>query len=262
MTFLAELLRRQRSLALYGLALLPLAALAFALQAVDPRTLDGVNVWMKPAKFLISVAIFAITMAWFFGYVRPERRGARAMRWTVAALIASATFELGWIAWQASQGVGSHYNETTLLNAVMFALMGVFALILVGTTLPLAWEIGRRPAERLAPDFTASVVVGLVLTALLGGGMGIYLAANGGHSIGAEGGHVPLFGWNRSGGDLRPAHFLGIHAQQIVPVLAVLAAALPVRYRRPALTVGIIAFIAVTLGLFAQALAGQALLPL
>ena len=262
MTVLAELLRRQRALALYGLALLPLAALAFALQAIDPRTIGDINVWMKPAKFLVSTAIFALTAAWFFGYVRPERRASRAMRSMVAALIASATFELGWIAWQSAHGVGSHFNDSTLLDGIMFSLMGLFAIVLVATTLPLAWEIGRRPLAGLAPNFVAAVVIGLVFTFLLGGGMGVYLAANGGHSIGAEGGHVPVFGWNRSGGDLRPAHFLGIHAQQIIPILAALTFILSARLRRPALAAGILAFVAVTFALFAQALAGQPLLPL
>ena len=29
--------------------------------------------------------------------------------------------------------------------------MGLFAVLLVGTTLPLAWEIARRPAAGLRP---------------------------------------------------------------------------------------------------------------
>lgn len=262
MNFLSQLLVRQRILALYGFALLVLAALAFSLQAFDPRTIGGVNVWMKPGKFLVSVAIFALTAAWFFGYIRPERRRAAPMRATALTLIAAASFELFWITWQAAHGIGSHFNSSTPLYAVMFALMGVFAIILVGTTLPLAWEIGRRPAPGLDRDFAAAVVIGLILTFVLGGGLGGYMSAHGSHSVGAEGGHVPVFGWNRSGGDLRPAHFLGIHAQQIVPILALLAALLPVRFRRPALAAGVAAFVAVTIALFAQGVAGQPLLPL
>jgi hypothetical protein len=184
------------------------------------------------------------------------------MRGIAAVLIASATFELGWITWQASHGVGSHFNTSTPLDAAMFALMGLFAIILVGTTLPLAWEIGRRPAPGLDRDFAAAVVIGLLLTFFLGGGMGGYMSANGSHSVGPVGGHVPVLGWNRSGGDLRPAHFLGIHAQQIVPIFAASIVVLPERLRRPALVSGIAAFIAVTMALFGQAVAGQPLLPL
>ncbi len=29
---------------------------------------------------------------------------------------------------------------------------------------------------------------------------------------------VPIFGWALAGGDLRPAHFIGIHAQQLLPL--------------------------------------------
>jgi hypothetical protein len=261
-TVLSELLLRQRTLTRYGLAMMILAAVAFGLQTVDPRMIDGINVWMKPGKFFFSVAIFALTAAWFFGYVRPERRNSRLMTRTVAVLIASATFELFWITWQAAHGVGSHFNISTPLNAVMFAFMGLFAIILVGTTLPLALEIGRRPAPGLDRDFAFAVVTGLVLTFLFGGGMGAYMSSTGSHSVGTVGGHVPVFGWNRSGGDLRPAHFLGIHAQQILPVFAAMTFVLPPRFRRAALVSGIAAFVAVTVALFVQGAAGQALLPL
>ena len=68
------------------------------------------------------------------------------------------------------------------------------------------------------------MVVGLLLTFLLGGILGGYMSSQAGHSVGAEGGRTFLFGWNRSGGDLRIAHFLGIHAEQAIPILAALRA--------------------------------------
>jgi hypothetical protein len=146
----------------------------------------------------------------------------------------------------------------------MYALMGVFALLLTATTLPLAWEIGRRPAAGLDRDFQAAVVIGLVLTFLLGAGMGGYMSSQSGHSVGLEGGRVPMFGWNRSGGDLRIAHFMGIHAQQAIPMLAAALAAtgLPVTMRRRLLASGILLFVVATFGLFAMAVAGRPLLPL
>ena len=52
-----------------------------AYEALDPRALEsGAGVWVKPAKFLSSVGIFALTMAWLAGYVRPERRRSRPVR--------------------------------------------------------------------------------------------------------------------------------------------------------------------------------------
>ena len=258
-----ELLERQRMLALYGGALLLVALGALALQAFDPRLLaSGVNVWVKPAKFLSSFGIFALTAAWLFGYVRPERRRSRPMRITAGILIVAGTLELLYIGWQGASGLESHFNTGTAFHAIMYALMGLFAVALVGTTLPLAWEIGRRPAAGLRPDFVAAVVIGLLLTFLLGGGLGGYMSSQVGHSVGATGGHVPIFGWNRSGGDLRVAHFLGIHAQQIIPIVMALAAPLSILLRWLILIGGTTLYAAVTIAVFAQAVAGRALFPI
>lgn len=260
---LAELIARQRTLALYGLALLMLALVGAVLQTVDPRVLaSGVNVWVKPVKFLVSVGVFALTAAWFFGYIRPERRGALLPRMVVVMLIGAGSLELLWIGWQAGNGLESHFNNDTPFYNMMYSLMGLFAVILIGSTLPLAWEIARRPAAGTRSDFIAAVVIGLILTFLLGGGLGGYMSAQPGHSVGATGGHVPLFGWNRSGGDLRVAHFLGIHVQQAIPLLAALIAGWRRGRRWTALALGTFVYVALTLAVFAQAVAGRPLLPL
>ncbi|HYJ81630.1 MAG TPA: hypothetical protein VEW26_02145 [Allosphingosinicella sp.] len=261
-TPLAELIARQRALALYGLALLILALAGAILQTVDPRVLaSGVGVWVKPVKFLVSVGVFALTAAWFFGYIRPERRGALLPRLVVVMLIGAGSLELLWIGWQAANGLESHFNNDTPFYNLMYGLMGLLAVVLIGSTLPLAWEIARRPAAGMRSDFVAAVVIGLLLTFLLGGGLGGYMSAQPGHDVGATGGHVPLFGWNRSGGDLRIAHFLGIHAQQAIPLLAAVVAGSSARLRWTALGAGTVAYVAVTFAVFAQAVAGRPLLP-
>lgn len=261
--FLAELILRQEALALYGLVCLALSVLTLVLQTVDPRLLEsGVNIWVKPAKFFSSVAIFSLTAAWFFGYVRPERRNSRVMRGTVWLLILAGTFELAWISWQAAHGLESHFNNDTPFYTIMYALMGMFAVLLVGTALPLAWEIARRPAPYLSRDFAAAVVIGLVLTFLLGGMLGGYMSSQAGHSVGAESGRTFFFGWNRSGGDLRVAHFLGIHAEQAIPLLAALAAGLATKVRWTVVILGSAVYAALTLAVFAQAIAGRPLFPM
>jgi hypothetical protein len=260
----ATLLERQRELTLFGGTVLILALGTTMLQLVDPRQLNGVNVWVKPTKFLVSTAAFALTSAWFFGYVRPERRRARGMRVVAAVLIVSASLELAWIGWQASQGLASHFNKDSLFYGVMYQLMGLFALVLTATAPALGWEIARRPAPGLPRDFVAAVVLGLVLTFVLGASLGFYMSGQPGHAVGAEGGRVPIVGWNRSGGDLRVAHFLSIHAQQAIPLLAAAAGALglPEHTRWRVLIGGTGLFVAVTLAVFAQAVAGRPLLPL
>lgn len=259
---LGELFARQRTLAGYGMLLIALTAVALLGQLLDPRTIDDVNVWVKPAKFLFSVAIFALTFAWFFGYVRPERRGNWVLRAVVVVLVAAGTVELAYISWQAAHGLASHFNRSSTFYEVMYGLMGAAAVLLIGTTLPLAWEIARRPVAGLRPDFVASVVLGLMLCFVLGGGFGGYMSQQTGHSVGAAGGNVPIVGWNRSGGDLRAAHFLGIHAQQAIPMLGVLIGGIPAKIRWSALTIGATLYAVVAVALFTQALAGRPLMPL
>ncbi|WP_447727136.1 hypothetical protein [Sphingomonas koreensis] len=258
----AEFDRRHPLLTRYGLALLALGAVAMTLQIIDSRTLaSGVNIWVKPAKFLVSVGVFALTTAWFMGYVRPERRGGWLMRLTAWALIASGSFELLYISFQAAQGLESHFNLSTPFYITMYALMGLGAVILTATTLPLAWEIVRRPAPGLQHSFVAAVVIGLVLTFVLGGWMGGYMSSQPGHSVGQVGGSVPLFGWNRLGGDLRIAHFFGIHAEQAIPLLGAAAAGLPPAARWATVLGGSAIYTALTIGVFLQAVAARALLP-
>lgn len=255
---LAELRRREPRLARYGLACLTLAGAAFAAAAVDPRQLGGVPVWLKPAKFFLSVGVFALSWAWFAGLVRPERRRAPALRVARWTLLGASTFELFYITLQAARGEASHFNTADPLHALLYTLMGVGAVLLIATTLPLAWEVARRPAPGADPAYRRAVVLGLVLTFVLGGLLGGYMGAQTGHAVGAEAGHLAVAGWNRAGGDLRVAHFLGLHAEQGLPLLTALAGAAGVRRRGALVWLLAALWTAATLGAFAQALAGRA----
>lgn len=258
---LREALFRQRTLSAYGLLLLVLTPFMLLLQRIDVRTFDDVDVWAKPTKFVFSVAVFALTTAWFFGYVRPDRREAPSLRACVAVIIAAGSFEIIYISWQAGHGLASHFNNSSIFYRIMYGLMGLGAVSLVAALLPLAWEIARRPAQGLHPVYGAAVVIGLVMCFVLGGGFGAYMAQQPGHAVGLVGGHAPLFGWNRAGGDLRIAHFLGIHAQQAIPILGLSIGALAPQLRWPALIGGSVAYAALTVALFIEAIQGHPLLP-
>jgi hypothetical protein len=128
-----ELLHRQRVLAAYGLWLLMLTPFMLALQLTDSRTLDDVDVWAKPTKFVFSVAVFALTNAWFFGYVQPDRRRIWQLRGIVAIILVAGSFEIVYISWQAAHGLASHFNHSSVFYEIMYGLMGVGALSLVLT---------------------------------------------------------------------------------------------------------------------------------
>ena len=76
---------------------------------------------MKPAKFAISTAIYALTLAWIFTYLDTWPRLKRVVGWTTAIILVA---EVALIDLQAARGVTSHFNVATPLDAVMFVLDG------------------------------------------------------------------------------------------------------------------------------------------
>jgi len=245
----------------FGFVLLALVLPACAMQMIDLRLLGGASVWLKPTKFLVSIGIFALTAAWFAGHVRPERRGSIPVVLSIAFLVIGGMFEIGYIGFQGWQGEASHFNKSTPFHATMYSLMGFFAVMLITSTLPLAWEIARRPGRSLSREMQVAIVIGLLLTFMLGGTLGGMISVNGGHAVGPEGQGIWLLGWNRLGGDLRVPHFLGIHAEQAIPLLTYLSLRLPARFRMAAIVGGAVVWTGITLLLFLQASAGLPLFP-
>lgn len=230
-----ELHRRQPQLTCFGGLLLVAMVPALVAASVDPRTLNGVGVWVKPLKFMASVSLYALTTAWLLGDLPRTQHGSRTERAIVAVVVATGLFEVAYITLQGALGQASHFNESTPFHAVMYVLMGVGALSLNATALPLAWLFARR-GDTLVPAYRLAVVLGLVLTFVGGAGAGIAISQHGGSTFGAmSGGAVlPLFGWSATGGDLRVAHFLGIHAQQLLPLAGALIGMLHLPFGRAA----------------------------
>jgi hypothetical protein len=83
----------------------------------------------------------------------------------------------------------------------------------------------------------------------------------GAHSFGGKDGGpgLPLVGWSVTAGDMRPAHFLGLHGMQVLPLLAALLARRRVRSEAHELALvraAGVAWLGVTLALGLQALRG------
>ncbi len=231
----ATLMLRSRmqagSPALYsvGMAMLLLAVITAALAWFDPRLFQGVSTWAKPLKFQLSTGLYLLTLALFMAWLPAEKKHNWLARYVVCSGIGAGVFEVAYITWQGGFGLASHYNFTPPFYSAMYTLMGVGAMILTTASLALAALIARSPGYALARTLKHAVVLGLVLTFVLGTGFGSYLGAQrAGHWVGGaltDAGGLPLFNWSRSGGDLRVAHFFGIHAMHFIPAIAALALA-------------------------------------
>jgi hypothetical protein len=238
--------------------LLLLAAIpTIAAMGLDGRTLNGINVWIKPLKFEVSLAVQLLSVAWAM-LLLPERDG-RLVRALAIVMAGAAFFEIAYIALQASRGQASHYNTGTPIAGLMYTLMGIGAVALVVTSGWIGALILRRGETSRPIVFAAGL--GLVLGSVLGGIAGAYMSSKTGHWVGGgttDAGGLPVFGWSRTGGDLRVAHFFGLHLIQILPIVAWAGAGfLPDRLRKPAIVAVAVAGCLVTLATFAQAFKGM-----
>jgi hypothetical protein len=175
----------------------------------------------------------------------------------------SGSYEVGWISLRAALGQPSHFAEDPL-GAFMYGVMGLGALTLVALAAALGLLLAFRGDPAQPPLWRAAWAAGLVLTGLLGGFTGAAISAAGGPQIGGTPGDAaalaPFF-WSRDGGDLRVAHFLGVHAMQALPLLALVVAGWRAALGWAALGLGTAAYAGLALAAFAAARAGLPLSP-
>lgn len=218
------LLERQPLLTRFAGLMLVLMLPTLALLALDDRTWREAAIWAKPLKFMGATALFSATTAWCVGLLPVAQRRSRTVQILAWVVVATAGFEVGYISLQAALGQGSHHNVGDPLHAALFGLMALAAVLLTATQAVLAWLIVRHCAVRHSVLLQA-VVVGLVLTFVLATASGFLL----GGLQPPPGAGLPVVGWHIGGPDGRPAHFLGVHAQQLLPLVgwALLRARVP-----------------------------------
>ncbi|WP_420628053.1 hypothetical protein [Candidatus Leptofilum sp.] len=204
------------------------------LSIFDSRLITGAPAWIKPMKFAISTILYAGTLAWMLSFVKGY---PRLVRWIGGLTALGLVVELAGIFFQAGRGVASHFNVSTPLNAAIFSLMGTFVMVIWVMNVATAVLLMRQKMENR--PFAWALRLGLLVTAvgsILGFMMtqptpeqlaalqaGETVSVVGAHSVGvADGGAgLPFVGWSTEGGDMRPAHFVGLHALQLIPLLGV-----------------------------------------
>ncbi|WIE63110.1 hypothetical protein DEI97_008195 [Curtobacterium sp. MCLR17_032] len=240
---------------------------------VDPRTVLGGPLWAKPLKFSVSILLYAVTWAWLIAHLPRWRRLAHRLGTVIAVTL---LVEQALILWAAATGTTSHFNVSSPLHVVVWGVMAVSITVLYLCTFVTSAALFflRLPT----PALTVAVRLGAVIAL---GGIGVAFLMTGptptqltspdgivgAHAVGVvDGGPgVPVLGWSTTGGDYRVAHFVGMHALQLVPLVAlaltVLARRVP-RLRSDTTQVRIVVIVALayacgTVLLTLQAVAGQ-----
>ncbi len=237
--------RSSQFLVVYAALMVLALAVTYLVSLGETQTLRGVGIWAKPIKFMAATALFAVTTVWLVSLV--DRRGGqatdqandqpidqiRAFKGVTWLIVVTSLFEVAYITFRASQGEASHYNTSDPVRAILFGVMAVAAVGLTASQAWLAWIIWRmRPAGRVSV-MTLSVLIALVMTFALSTVSGFMLGA----SQPPAGAGMPITGWHWHQ-DLRPSHFLAVHAQQLIPLLGLGAAYAFDQYARTAVVMG------------------------
>jgi hypothetical protein len=260
-----------------GAALMLAVLVPFAVGVfVDPRVITGAPAWLKPAKFAISTAIYALTLAWVFRALPTWPRMRAIVGWTTALVF---VIEVAIIAAQAWRGTTSHFNVATPLDAALFAVMGTLIVVQTIASVAVAVALWREHGfEDRAMGWALRIGMTLTIAGAATGGLMTrptaaqleqartthVITVAGAHTVGAADGGpgLPGTGGSREHGDLRVPHFAGLHALQVLPfvVFVLRRRGLSERLRARAVVAGGAAYAGLFVTLVVQALRGQPVL--
>ena len=223
-------------------------ALTILFSFIDKRKVSGVNVWLKPMKFFSSIAIYLFTMSWILFYLSVDITVISI--WIAAVMY----FEMFLIFFQAARGTTSHFNTSSAFNIVVYASMGTAITI---NTIICAYVLYLffMPEVKITGSYLWGVRAGIFIF-IIASLEGFAMTKRNSHTVNAkdEGKGIPFLNWSREGGDLRVAHFIGLHALQILPFIAVF-----IKSVTAIIIISLIYFVT-SIGLFIQAIRGKVFL--
>jgi hypothetical protein len=216
MDVLTELFRKQPVLAVTAWIHIGLALLMVLGLTIDHRSILGLNPWVKPLKFAVSISLYLFTIALFLSYFPGH---SRMLFWATLVIAVTMLVEISLISLQAIRGTTSHFNVSTPFNAGVLYTMGIAISVNTLMICVIVWLFFDQP-----PALTASYLWGIRLGLIIfvfGSVQGFMMISRMAHTVGAPDGGpgLPIANWSAQHGDLRVAHFVGLHGLQIVPLV-------------------------------------------
>jgi hypothetical protein len=211
-----EFKSRNASLFYFGLMCFLFSLFCLVMSKISAVQVYQVNAWYKPFKFAASTFLFSWSMLWYCHYLHDF--SIRTFNWVVILCLG---FEIVYIAWQASRGQASHYNSTTPFYAAMFSLMAIAATIVTCFVAYVAFLFCTQSFPELLPNYLWAIRFGLIIFVIFSF-EGFVMGSKLSHTVGAinDNSNWWILGWSKSFGDLRIAHFVGMHALQVLPLLS------------------------------------------
>lgn len=250
LSFIEILKNRNETLFYFGLICLVLSMLFLVLTQTTNIQVMNVNAWYKPFKFAFSTMLYAWAMAWFCYEL--EDFNLKFFNWSIIILLG---LEILYIAIQAARGQLSHFNLSTPIYSLLYSGMAIAATLVTIYTAYVALLFFQQSFPNLPDYYVWAIRLGLIIFVVFSF-QGFLMGSRLTHTVGGADGTpgIPVVNWSKQHGDLRIAHFLGMHALQILPILAFYV----VKNVRMVFMVSIV-YTLVTIGVLIQALQGKPL---
>jgi hypothetical protein len=214
--FIQALKSRNDTLYYFGLVCLVFSFIFLILSKINSTQVYNVSAWYKPFKFAFSTFLYSWAMAWYCWYL-PDFN-IQFFNWSVIILLG---FEIIYIAIQAGRGQLSHFNLSTPIYSALYSAMAIAASLVAIYTAYVGILFFTNHFPELPDYYLWAIRLGIfifVIFSFEGFVMGSKLT----HTIGGPDGGpgLPLLNWSTRFGDPRIAHFIGMHALQVLPFLS------------------------------------------
>ena len=214
--FIQQVKARNETLFYYGLVCLGFSLVFLILTRLTSVQVYNVSAWYKPFKFAFSTFLFSWAMAWYCHYLTTFN--IQLFNWTVIILLG---FEIVYIAVQAGRGQLSHYNVGTPIYAALYSMMALAASIVTLYTAYVGLLFFTNGFPDLPNYYVWAIRFGILIFVVFSF-QGFVMGSRLTHTIGGPDGGpgIPLLNWSTKYGDPRIAHFVGMHALQVLPLLS------------------------------------------
>ena len=169
------------------------------------------------------------------------------------SMIIFLSLEIILIVYQASRGKISHFNNEDNLGKSIFGIMGFAITLFMLHTAYIGILFFTQKQFDASEILISAIKLSLIITIIFafeGFIMGALMKHTVGNIDGSDG--ILLVNWSKNYGDLRIAHFFGMHALQLIPLVSVSIA----RNKQDVILISILYLVLVTLTLI-QAFMGK-----
>ena len=160
--------------------------------------------------------LFAWPMAWYCYYLTSFN--ISLFNWSVIILLG---FEIAYIAFQAGKGQLSHLNISTPVYSLLYSLMAIAASTVTIYTAYVGVLFFTNTFPDLPTYYVWSIRLGIIIFVVFAF-EGFVMGSKLSHTVGGPDGEkgIPLLNWSTKYGDPRIAHFIGMHALQVLPFIS------------------------------------------